>query len=602
MNGRAGRVNARNPDPMTLDREKRRRALTALVFILVLVATPLVSASLLSVHERNGTFVVEPGSHKTLYAGVFGFGKIEYSFTHVSGPAIYVVEVDRVNYGRLVDGKSYSYTGYSSLSIGGGQSSEAGTIWEKFFVFVNEEYSPTTVEYDFEVTSYFNMLATGAMLAAVGAAYALYTHWIRRKEPQQPVRVSGRQRRIVWRAMVAICVLAALPFIVMSVLGLLIPAEWSIFFGFAFYRFFLGVLIATLLTAVMNFRLRVVEGQPRAILSDLTHRLRVSRYSVSEKPRVISVQISSSTVVKVKAREVPGGTLLTYKPSYTPSGVATIAILIMFGYGAPIALALALMGIYRSAVFARDKIIPRLALRSAPEPSDERAKTKALLIDSLSEGRRLSGEAYQAAKSNYEDSIIVGITLSCIGAFIASALVAVATHEIASSAIGGVVLAVTLSVVAWRLVARRAKPRIRELDEWRRKLDLALTREVASHGPSDTDVSSFEIVVESVRELPGWLRILEKSGLHREPILWLMIFFSVYFGANIGFFGVYMYSSQPVAGGLAILAAIVMILLPLWVHRSLKARREYESMEIMETWSGRFESLRSEMEKFLGGV
>ncbi len=603
MDEKAIPSNAGAKDLDVADPGRRRQALIALVVILILIGTPAISMTALSSETRNGTLEVRPGSHEALYAGIFGFGKIEYSFALASGPQIFVVEVDRRNFERLADGESYTYMGYETLSYGiGGDSLTAGAMWELFFVFVNDQSTTAYVEYDFDVTAYFNMIASGVILAVAGAVYALGVRYVHQRAGDSPTPLSGERLRIRVKALVAIALLTFLPVVIMVALGMLIPGDWGPMFGSAFQRFLFGALMTTGLTFLVRFRLRVVEGSPRAVLANLAHRLRVSRYSVTEKARMMSVQISSSASIKIMAQEHPEGTLLTYRASTTHSGLAAILILILFGYGIPIAFAVALIGLYRSCVFASDRVIPRLSLAPLAGTMDEKARTQAILIDSLSEGRRLSTEAYEAAKSNYHDSIIVSVTISVVAALVLALTLGYLSESLEASVVLAVSLSILLSVLSWRYLAKRAKPRLNDLQGWRTRFDLALTREIASQSPPDNEPSSFEMLAESLRELPSWLRILEKSGLYREPLLWSLILAMCIGAFELALVGLVYFNDDNLLGSVLMITSAALVLLCRVIYGHLKRRREEETRQTIGRWAGRIESIRSEMEKFLGGV
>jgi hypothetical protein len=146
---------------------------SVVVIVLVLVAVAVLgsflsSLALLSVHESQRTIVVEPQSHYAIRFEFYGIGLLEYSDRQSGGPQIYLLEMNEWNYERFVSGKSYHYTGYSTLSsFPGGRALETGTMWVVCLVFVNDNLSPATVEFGSHMTVYFSLLVAGPIAAAV---------------------------------------------------------------------------------------------------------------------------------------------------------------------------------------------------------------------------------------------------------------------------------------------------------------------------------------------------------------------------------------------------------------------------------------------------
>jgi len=143
------------------------------VIVLVLVAVAilgsfLLSFALLSVHESQKTIVVEPRSYYAIRFEFYGVGLLEYSDRQSGGPQIYLLEMNERNYERFVSGKSYDYYGYSTLSsYPGGRTLESGTMWVVCLVFVNDNLSPATVEFESDATVYFSLLVAGPITAGV---------------------------------------------------------------------------------------------------------------------------------------------------------------------------------------------------------------------------------------------------------------------------------------------------------------------------------------------------------------------------------------------------------------------------------------------------
>lgn len=594
--------------------ERTNRALVTFAVVAVLVGTPFVSLMLFSEHRDTETIVVEPGSYHAMHFGFYGFGKLRYSCTGIDGPQIYLLDLDRINYERFAAGKPYEYLGYQTIGMGGsGYTMMAGLVWEVFLVLVNDEGAPATVEFKVDATAYFSLPAAALVLGAVlTVGYAIHRFSGRQKSievhlPSPQGALSERRK-----AAVAITGLIVISVAIVIVIGHALPAGMWFGFGFntVFYRLWISVLACTAIAFLLRFRLRIVNGDPDIVLADLAHRLRVSRYRVSEKPRRLSVQISSTSAIKITAKPVSEGTLITYKADATPSGWTIIVILLLLFMIAPFSMAISLFMLYRSAVFADDRILPRLSQLPIPEPPRKEIDTRAMLIGSLSEGRRLSAEAYEAARSNYQDSILVLVTASLI----LSAVLAMysgfyvlqdfgeRTRLILSLLIGFIAGAAS-SLLSWRLLARKSRSRIDELRSWTGRLEAALSREIASESPPDGEPSSFELIAESYREIPKWLKIRRKAGMFREPGYWLLI---ILFSLNA--FGSALRGAMDLSRNNLPSAAVFLVIsatfscLAAFIYLRWRKRQDTETESTIADVTRRFEALKAEMETYLRGV
>jgi len=161
------------PKPLMAKKTDLSLRPSVVVIVLVLIAVAILgsvplSYTLLSVQESQKTIVVEPQSYYAIRFEFYGVGLLEYSDRQSGGPQIYLLEMNERNYERFVSGKSYDYNGYSTLSsFPGGRVLEAGTMWVVCLVFVNDNSSPATVEFESHTTVYFSLLVAGPFTAGV---------------------------------------------------------------------------------------------------------------------------------------------------------------------------------------------------------------------------------------------------------------------------------------------------------------------------------------------------------------------------------------------------------------------------------------------------
>ena len=596
--------------------ERTNRIVIALVIAAVLIGNPVLSMTLLSVDGGAGTITIEPGSYRAMHFAFYGFGKLEYSLNSESSSDAHLLEMDGSNYERFVDGKPYNYTGYESIGFGGsGSTQEVGLIWDVYLVFVNDGFSQAVIHYKIHATSYFNMLAAGMILAvAAGLTFVAYRFSVR----QCAVKMSAFDERSRLtarrRASLAFVIIALTPIAIMWVMGLLLPATILPFYVasvVAFLRLLVGVIVAIVIAFSLRFRLQVVKREPREVLEDLAHRLRVSKYRVSDRRTILSVRISSIAATNIRAKQAHEGTLITYQASATPLGWGLILVTLFFLYYlSPIAFAMALFILYKSVTFAINRVLPRLSQLPIPSSLAREYDTRAMLIDGLSEGRRISSETYEAARSNYHDTIIVAVVLASILSSVAALLLGYYVLQdvdsrlrVEMSSASGVLTGVVLSLVAWRFLARKSKPILKELKSWEARFDVVLSREVSSANPPDSEPSSFELIAESLKEIPSWLRILRKAGMFRQPGQWLLIFFATLMGGALAFAGIVELISGRVQDSVLPLAISVALgCLVAVLYLTWKRRTQEESKSTLGSWSARYETLKTEMETYLRGV
>jgi len=593
--------------------EETNRALLALVIIAFLVGTPILSMTALAVPSGNETIVVEAGSYHAIHFGFYGYGKLEYSIPTSSGPQIHLLELDRRNYDRFVAGKSYDSAEDLTIGVGGsGTSTQAGPLWEIYLVFVNDELGTATIEFSSDSTCYFSMLAAAVVLGATAAvAYAGYVLSNQKKTDGVDVPWAGTRQSVLSRNILAIVGLVIIPIVITVALGFVIPSGMGFGAGTGYLRFWIAVLLTCAMAFGLRFKLSQVATKPEQALFNLAYRLRISGYRVTAKPGLLAVQISGTTEVKVNAKEIPTGSVITYQLDATPSGWLIWVVLFLFSSYLPLVpLAISLFMLYRVRAFATERVLPRLFAPPISERTDERADTRWMLTNSLSEGRRLSAEAYEAAESNYQDVILVLVSAGLIIATFMGLLVDVyLLHDLSTQdqiilvMLSTLPFALIFPLLSWRLLRAKTVPKLEELKSWSTRLDVALSKEVAGQNPPDNEPSTFELVAESTRMLPTWLKARRRGGRFREPGEWLLIFFLSYWAVLLGFAGaVELYRGDPAIGALTILIAAVMAVIGASIYIGWRKQREKEAKDTMAEWAGRYEEIKAKMEAYLRSV
>lgn len=587
--------------------ERTNRVLIAIVVVALLLGVPVLSMTFLSVHLDRQTITIEPGSYYSIHFGFYGFGKIEITHSGFSGSDFYMVELDRVNFYRFLAGNPYQYTSYGIMGFGNsGSSSEGGFIWDKYLVLVNDGPSTASAELEVDGRAYVSMLPTAAVLVTASAV----GYWLGRQADKKahldmtdPLVMARRSMRK--KALKTITVLSLLPVGIMLGIAAAAPTDFPLHLAGEISGFMIGLLITVIISFQLRFKLTKDRAAPGPLLTNLAYRLRVSGYRVTEEGGRLTVRMSSTSAVHITTRQVSDGTWVLYKASATPSGFSIMIVLMFTMLGAPLALALSLFMLYRTSIFASTRVLPRLSQLPIPQEQGIKADTRMTIVESLSEGRRLSSEAYESARSNYHDSVIIMTVIGMVLAVILGILVftQIDAEDRGPIALAvGVLSAVAFSAISWFMLAARSRPRIAEFKAWAAKLDAALSREVAGQNPSDSDPSSFELIADSFKEMPKWLKARRRAGGFRQPFFWLLLFFLSYGALEAGLIGLSLWSvDQRPIGMVAIAISVVLVLLTAFSYRIWKRRLDRELEKTLSEWNERYEALKSEMERLLAG-
>ena len=391
---------------------------------------------------------------------------------------------------------------------------------------------------------------------------------------------------------------------------LLILKRQTIPFGLFTGIPYITAIIVMVVAFFSRFKLTTMPGDPENVLKDLAHRLRISGYRVDHRRGRLVVQVSSITSINVRAKSSRDGTLISYWAGATPSGWSLMIISTFIFF--PLAIAVAIAVFYKSVVFATKRVLPRLSQLPIGEEEGDR-QVRALLIDSLAEGRRLSAEAYEAAHSNYEDVAILLGAAAVIASLVAGVLIVVYVPE----RLGGgspavipvfLVAGLVIFVVAFRSLSRKRRPALKALRRWSETLEAALNREVAKLPPSDGDPSSFELIGESCRMIPDWLGMRKRGGRFREPGDWLVIGILAFAGCMMLVTGILVlafpqtwHAGEDTAAwamgvGSAFLAGALL------VYVRWKRRESRESATTIQDWSARCKALKSNLQDLLEDV
>lgn len=355
----------------------------------------------------------------------------------------------------------------------------------------------------------------------------------------------------------------------------------------------------------LRFGLGNVVADPITVVNDLAHKLRVARYRVEVTNGELIAQVDSMSAIRIRARASGSGTELTCRMDGTPAGWTVTLILVFSGYFAILIPPVVLFMLRSVRRFAREQVVPSLVASQVPVQDSTSLRIHKALVDSLSEGYRLSSEAYEAEKSNYEDNIILLVVLGFL-VLVGPALAFLAINTGARfegfpvSFLMAVAVASSFTFFSiWRL-RRRVKPRLNELKSWATRLEGALVQEVSSAKPKDEEPSVFELLADAWNNVPKWLEVRRKSGFYREPGTWLLILcFSGLSFTGLVIASFLMLVQSPLASVIVGVLSAGLLYVVHILYSGSRKRLDEEKARVYSDWNRRLGVMNSQMEKHL---
>lgn len=155
--------------------------------------------------------------------------------------------------------------------------------------------------------------------------------------------------------------------------------------------------------------------------------------------------------------------------------------------------------------------------RWGPDVSD--AQVRSMMIDNLSELYRISNEAYESARSNYRDIVLVGATIA-LAAWISIFGISIGFLGwqayppllVLAASLAPPLLAFAAFFLRYR---RTVRPGVERARGWAERLERTYGAEVSNAVAMDG--SSLQTVLEALPHLPEWLELRRKSMLFRHP-------------------------------------------------------------------------------------
>jgi hypothetical protein len=374
------------------------------------------------------------------------------------------------------------------------------------------------------------------------------------------------------------------------------------------FSILLLILLPALASVILTYSLRfpIDLGEIHAMDEfELVHLFRLLGYEVQSSPSGLIVHFDSWTGVKIRTSKMNTRSL-TFSIDGAHRALMLTLIVFMISPLAWLVVPLNLYQIERTLSNVDD------LLRSSSKESRlgekeidaGRRETKELLIDSLSEARRLANEAYRAANSGYQDAILLVIVLvglvGWMALFAAMSLTSLFEPDLRLAGSLLVSFFVTWSgcAILLYIINRRVRPKVLRLSKWVQDLDLALRSERAISWDDDQG-SSVELLFSAYDELPGWFSVRRKDFWYRDPVHYYIFFLLILLGSSflVGSLGTY---SDPRMPSILLLLGVGSLVAMYLLYRRILKRSELEEARLTHEFAERKRQLLSKFLEQLG--
>jgi len=394
-------------------------------------------------------------------------------------------------------------------------------------------------------------------------------------------------------------------FTVMLTLALYYIISEFLFHEGRYLCLYVGPLGGILFACFLRVRAGLVHLPLQDVLDGLARELIARNLVVEKAGNRLYVRLDQRLGVLVRIRSTSAGSVITYGIWNTPRGAGLYVILSLLI--PPLAFIMFLGSLSRVIRYGEEQLSIHIR-QTIVQPKEVKTDIRQLLLENLSEARRISLETYEVYRSYYSDYMALA-SVSGLGVGLFAFLAAAYWFWDNGASLG--VIAYSFSLLACLvagagffalLVRMRMKPRLENLGSWLGLLNTAMSAELQQPRDVMTPDSTFELLAKVTDELPGWLEIHRKGMTYREPLmswvafvtmslglltLWSSIPSWLLNGDSQGFFVSVLGLASFVAGALLVLSS--------GKHRKLEAKT------FKETWDKKLSELGSRMETLLGG-
>ena len=405
----------------------------------------------------------------------------------------------------------------------------------------------------------------------------------------------------VWLLVVAIFALTVAAYTAPRAL----EVEWSLHTYNFYYRlvYFIPA-IGVIASYLIRFKSRVIDNTPSGATDAVAQELITAKHIVERSKGRLVVRLNKSVGVVVSAKQTGRQSQLYYGLKPMPRGDAWLIILVLLL--TPIALLVAAYYLSKVVRFGKDAL-DEITFRASLRPEDHEKSIEEMLTEGLSEARRISLEAYEASKSNYQDMMLLTLVVGMLAAAVAVVSIAhldgaevIEVDRDILPAVGIIAFAVT-TIVSMFAVRWRLRPRLDDLGDWRSRLSYALKWEARPIEDEMAASSQFELLVGASKKIPEWLEIRRRSMLAREPVASMLLMYLLLYGIVLATGGGVWMIQGGVFGLVLLSIGVLLVASAVVIYRVSLRRRSAEAKALGDSWRRRSEEMTLMMESLLGG-
>ncbi len=366
----------------------------------------------------------------------------------------------------------------------------------------------------------------------------------------------------------------------------------------AYFGFAIGGMLAVVISFGAPFPSGLDQGNGGPSLADMAHRLKSNGFKTEEKPRSVIIHFNRWVAVDLRYQKRGNGSRLIYRLDAPPSTLGVILFLFLTVGFSFLAIPLGIFLLTQMDRNARRFLLP--FLRSEPRPVQTPQNTiKDLLLESLSECRRLVEEAYRGTDSAYQDYVLIDvIVIGLIGWLVLLVIIMqLPLFDFSNRLVYSALLALAISVVgctiAVFLTMKKLKPKVIALQRWVFRLDTAIVNELSNRMP-EGDESSIELLFSAFDEMPSWLSARRKTVLDRHPASYILSLMLALWGSSTmfsGFFGLF-FATDQISSVLSISIGGALLAGSFWLRRWTLKKEIVEEKWLAQEWARRKEQLR----------
>jgi hypothetical protein len=358
-------------------------------------------------------------------------------------------------------------------------------------------------------------------------------------------------------------------------------------------------MLAVVFSFLVPFPSGLDQGNGGPSLTDMAHRLRSKGFRVAETPKSITVHFNRWVGIDLRYQRRGKGSRLIYRLDAPASTMAIILFMFLaFFFTSVLVIPLCIFLLIQADNRTRRLVLPILS----SEPSmanNSMNEIKNLLVESLSECRRLVEIAYRGVHSAYEDYILISILgIGVIGWMVIVVIIIQLplfdpSYRVIASGVAALAASAITCSAAILLITKRMKPRVVALHKWTFRLDRAISGELSEQMPEGAE-SSIELLFSAYDEMPSWLNARRKSILDRHPLPYILaVMLALWGGISIfsSAFGL-MVRGDTTFSLLAMVMGIALVAGALWLWRWIMKREIAEEKRLAQEWAKRREQLR----------